>query len=280
MINRFRRGLLFCFAALFCAGFVSNVQAQDPCRLSVGVVPQFEQRKLFDVWTKILEPLEKKTGCHFDLVGSPSIIAFEDAFKSGTYDLAYMNPYHVLMAKQAQGYRPLVRSGTKKLTGILVVKKDSPINNVKELDGKKVAFPSPNAFGASLLMRAELARQQDTHVVPEYVKTHPAVYLYVAKGLVDAGGGIASTLAQQPDNVRDSLRILYKTEVVNPHPLVIHPRVPEAMATRIQAAWLELAKEQPSLFEGIPMEAPVPASYEDYQALEKLTLEDFIGTDD
>jgi len=37
------------------------------------------------------------------MIGAPTIPAFEVAFQGGEYDIAYMNPYHGVMAEQAQG---------------------------------------------------------------------------------------------------------------------------------------------------------------------------------
>lgn len=256
-----------------------SAQAED-CTMKVGVVPQFEQRRIFEVWTPILDALKEQTGCAFELVGSKSIIEFEKAFKDGVYDLAYMNPYHAVMAKKAQGYEPIVRSGKKKLKGILVVKKDSPVQDVKELNAKEVAFPSPNALGASLLMRAELATKHGSKVVPKYVKTHSSVYLHVAKGLTVAGGGVSRTFNEQPDHIKDKLRILYTTTPVNAHPAVIHPRVSEDMQKKVQEAWLGLAGAKASLFDGIPMKGAIATSYDDYKSLEELGLEDFVGDKD
>jgi phosphonate transport system substrate-binding protein len=61
-----------------------------------------------------------------------------------------MNPYHAIRANKKHGYAPLVRDVGRSLFGIIVVKKDSPIETVSELDGEIVAFPAPNALGAAL----------------------------------------------------------------------------------------------------------------------------------
>ena len=42
-----------------------------------GVVPQFEQRKLFRIWRPVLDELERRTGLAFHLVGSQKIPVFE-----------------------------------------------------------------------------------------------------------------------------------------------------------------------------------------------------------
>lgn len=249
----------------------------EECNLKVGVVPQFEQRRLLATWSPILGELTEKTGCKYDLVGSKSIAEFEEKFLAGEYDIAYMNPYHSVMAHDAQGYLPIARSGEKKLLGILVVREDSPIKDVKELDGKEIAFPSPNALGASLLMRAELATKHGLNIKPRYVKTHSSVYLHVVKKLTEAGGGVGRTLNGQKDMIKDRLRVLYKTAKVNAHPLVIHPRVDEAMNAKIQEAFLAVGKEHPEMVNKIPMKSPIATNLDDYADLKAMGLEDFVG---
>jgi phosphonate transport system substrate-binding protein len=268
-----------CFAPLFAALCFTCHPAwsTEQAVYGFGVVPQFEQRKLFRIWRPILDQLEQRTGFRFKLVGSSKIPEFERKLLAGVYDFAYMNPYHLLMAHDTQGYLPLVRDGERKLKGILVVAKESPIQSVKELDGKEVAFPSPNALGASLLMRAELSKFEGVEVAPNYVQTHSSVYLHVALGLNPAGGGVASTLRSQEPEIRNKLRILYQTQTVNPHPIGAHPRVPDAHRIKVQQALLEMAqtKNGALLLSRIPMRETTVADLEDYTPLRALGLEEF-----
>lgn len=258
---------------------ISPVSASetDNCSYRVGVVPQFEQRRIVTVWSAVLNVLSSETGCSYELVGSKNISDFERDFKAGFFDLAYMNPYHAIVANRSQGYLPIVRAGDKKLKGILVVKKDSPIKDVSELQGKVLAFPSPNALGASLLMRAELDKKFGVSIKPKYVKTHSSVYLFVAKGLADAGGGVMRTLNEQSDKIKDSLRILYSTTAVNSHPLVVHPRVSDDKRQLIQSAWLSAYNTHAAIFDEIPMVKPISTTYDDYIELQKLGLEEYVG---
>lgn len=242
-----------------------------------GVVPQFEQRKLFHIWRPILDELEHRTGFTFKLVGSPKIPVFEKKLRQGDYDFAYMNPYHLLLAHDAQGYVPLVRDGGRMLKGILVVPKESPIQSVKELAGKRIAFPSPNALGASLLLRAELFRLHGIEVVPFYAQTHSSVYLHVVMGKTAAGGGVASTLNSQKPEIREKLRILYETKPVNPHPIAVHPRIAEAHRELVRRALLEMAqtKKGAALLAKVPMRKAVATKLEDYTPMYTWGLEKF-----
>ncbi|MEM9445976.1 MAG: phosphate/phosphite/phosphonate ABC transporter substrate-binding protein [Verrucomicrobiota bacterium] len=243
----------------------------------VGVVPQFEQRRLLATWSPILKYLEDQTGDLFKLSSSTSIGEFEKRFLAGEFDLAYCNPYHYIMAKRAQGYVPIIMSGSKKLQGILVASNSSGINDINQLHNQKLAFPSANALGASLLMRAELKKFHGLDIKPEYVKTHSSVYLFVAKGVMKAGGGVQRTFNEQKQSLQNKLKIIYRTAKVNPHPIIVHPRLGNDKKIEIQKLLLSLASMQAVLFENIPMNDPMQATDKDYLNLEQLGLEEFVG---
>jgi phosphonate transport system substrate-binding protein len=242
-----------------------------------GVVPQFEPRKLFDIWQPILDELEQRTGLMFRMEGSPKIPDFELAFMTGAFDFAYMNPYHAMLAAEEQGYEPLVRDGGRSLRGVLVVRKDSPIREVTELEGREVAFPAPNALGASLLTRADLASMYGVTVKPFYVQTHSSVYLHVHLGLAAAGGGVASTLARQAPEIRNDLRVLYRTRPMSPHPVTAHPRVPKEDRELVRRAFLDMGKTEAgaAILAKVPIAKVVAASVGDYVELRNWGLESF-----
>lgn len=257
--------------------FLTNIQASEQPTYTIGIVPQFEIRHIRKIWNPIINEIERNTGIKLKLVGSPTIPDFEHEFNAGNFDFAYMNPYHILLAEKSQGYIPLVRDNGRKLHGILTVRRDSPIKSVKELDGKKVAFPAPNALGASLLIRSDLANNFKIKINPVYVKTHSSVYLNVVVKQTAAGGGVQKTLNQQKINIQQALRILHKTPEVAPHPLAAHPRVPEDVRNKIKNTLLELNKNTIGqvLLSKIPMKNIGPARMEDYLPLKKFNLDEF-----
>ncbi|QFY90469.1 phosphate/phosphite/phosphonate ABC transporter substrate-binding protein [Magnetovirga frankeli] len=270
--------LLFGLSLLVSPLYAAGQQPGDGEQAFVfGVVPQFEVRKLHAIWRPILDRLQEKTGYRFALRGSASIPEFEQEFIQGRFDFAYMNPYHLVVANQKAGYIPLARDQGRQLFGVLVVRQDSAIQSPAELDGQVVAFPAPNALGASLQMRQELADRFGTTVIPSYVKTHDSVYLNVLLGKAAAGGGVQKTLNQQRPEYRDNLRIIHQTEKVAPHPLAALPRVPEEVRQRVTQALLEMGQSPPdqALLARIPMARIGKAELADYQPLLKMDLQRF-----
>lgn len=244
----------------------------------VHVVPQLTPSVLLGKWAPLLEQLGRQTGLCFELRIAPSIPDFETALLAGQPDFAFANPYHEVMARKAQGYLPLVVDSKEKLSGILLVRADSPIQSLKELDGQPIAFPAPNAFAASLLIRSRLA-QQGIRIQPKYVKTHANVYRAVIIGDVVAGGGVNNTLERESPSVREQLRILHETPGYAPHPFVAHPRVAAQLREAVIAAFLKLGDMESGrkLLDGIQIPSPVRAHYaRDYAPLELLQIEKFV----
>jgi phosphonate transport system substrate-binding protein len=254
-----------------------KITETDTKILKVGIVPQFSAKRILSIWEPILEELEVKTGYKFQIVGIPTIPEFEKEYEKGTFDIAYMNPYHSIVANKMQGYEAVLKDGSKFLFGILVVKKEDPIQDISELNGAKISFPSPNALGASLLMRTELKTMQHIDITPVYVNTHTDSYLSVLEGKTRAGGGVMGTFNELSDDIKDQLRIFYTTQKTPPHPIVIHPRVDKATQQKIIGAFLEMSQQETTkaLLAKIPVKNLVETNQTEYEILEALGMEAF-----
>lgn len=269
----FPRSLFVLFTLLLSLA-VCPAQAAEP--YTFAVVPQFERHRLFTVWNPIIEEVQKRSGVKLKLMSALTMPEYDQGMPKGKFDFVYANPYHIYRESKGQGYIPLVRDNVP-LRGILVVKKDSPVQSVKELNGKVLAMPYPNAIGASLLLRAELERLQHVKMTPLYVKNHSSVYLHVANGLADAGGGVEKTLEEQDKAVRDNLRVIYTTQPFTSHPVAAHPRVPKEVREKVRQAFLDMAAtpEGKKLLAEVPFKQLVAASPQDYESLRKLNLETY-----
>jgi phosphonate transport system substrate-binding protein len=230
----FRALLLLCLLASLPANAQTNQQT-----FTLSVVPQFTPVDIGLRWTPLLRHLEAETGYSFQLRLLDKIPKFEADFLAGIPDLVYLNPYHMLMAAEAQGYIPLVR-GSDPLIGILVTEQNGPIKTLQDLDGRRLAFPAPNAFGASLYLRALLTEKEGLRFSSDYVGSHQNVYRHVLIGEAAAGGGIHATLEKEPVAIQNRMRVLYTTPGVAPHPLAAHPRVTQVAREKIRAALLKL----------------------------------------
>jgi phosphonate transport system substrate-binding protein len=263
------------FFVFLCCLLWSTAATANEKTYTVAIVPQFSSTQVYHDWTPILTKLQEFTGLKFELKIYGDFHRFESDFSKGVPDLVYLNPYHMLVAQKKQGYRPLIRDNTN-LSGILVARQDSPIKEIAELKGKTIAFPAPNALGASLYIRALLAEKFKIKINPVYVKGHQNVYRQVMLGDVIAGGGIKSTFNKEPDTIQSQLKIIYTTPEIASHPLASHSRVTAAVNKKIIAAILAMANdpETAKLLSAVQIPKPVVANFKrDYADLAKLKLD-------
>jgi phosphonate transport system substrate-binding protein len=245
--------------------------------LQLGIVPQLPMTEIRSNWRPVIKEVKTRSGIELELIPFASIPEFELGFLDGSLDLAYLNPYHMVMANKAHNYVPLLRDRDRTLQGILVVHKDSPYQNVQELEGQTIAFPSPLALASSLYLRALLTEQEKLSFSTNYVQTHSNVYRHVLLGTAEAGGGIRKTLAFEKENVRTNLRILYTTPEIVAHPLAVHPRVSADQRARLMETLQAMANE-PAWHDNlrkIQLLYPVPSSMAEYQPIIDLHLENF-----
>lgn len=223
-------------------GVLTAARAQAPARkpvrtLTVGIVPQQSASELARVWIPVLGALSERAGLSLRFATAPDIPAFEKRLAAGAYDVAYMNPYHYSVFAQKPGYVAFAKEKGRRLRGLVVVRKDSTIKDMKELAGQQIAFPAPAAFAATVLVRAEFERM-GVPITPVFVKSHESVYLNVAQRQIGAGGGITRTLQTMDAPVRDELRVLWQTKDYTPHAFAAHPRVPADDLQALRAAML------------------------------------------
>ena len=266
--------LLFSSAAYgACLGEQNTTQT-----FSFEVVPQFTAAKVYSTWSPLLQRVGQETGMCFELRVAPNIPEFEQRLLKGDPQFVYLNPYHAVLGYQKRKYQPLLADSEDLLTGILVVRTDSSIKTLEDLKGKTVSFPAPNAFAASLLIRAELAKRKiNTNAV--FVKTHSNVYRSVIGQDAAAGGGVNNTLDNEAPEVRQQLRVLYETPAYTPHPIATHPNVPAAARERFFKAILKLTQDEEGrkLLDGVNLNKPQAVTYaKHYKPLESLQLEKFL----
>ena len=247
----------------------SNVVCAEEPIYSFGVVPQQAASKLARVWSPILQYLERELVFRT----ARDIPTFEQRLSSGDYDIAYMNPYHFTVYNRDPGYQAIARARDKRIKGILVVRKDSPIQSFDELDNMTLAFPAPAAFAATILPRGELAANGN-RVEPKYVSSHDSVYRAVAQGLYPAGGGVIRTFLSVDDEIRDQLRILWTTEGYTPHAIAISPNLPHEVGSRLQSALIamEQSEEGRGLLDKLKVKGFEAARNEDWDDVRALKI--------
>lgn len=248
--------------------FSSFALAQDKSYV-MGVVPQQSPSRLFSSWQPVTEYLQQKTGLQVKFQTEKSIAEFEQKFQEGAYDFAYMNPYHFVVANQAQGYLAMVRANHD-IRGV-VVSMGTPVN-ANSLQGANFLFPSPNAFAATLVIKYELNKkfgvQLDKSNQVQYVNSHDSVYKGVERGIGTFGGGVERTLKSHKGIDKDcKLQVVYTTAAYPSHPIAFLPGMPQADREKLSQAFLDMPSE---LLAGLKIHAFQRTQNAEYAEIEEL----------
>ena len=221
-------------AMLLCS--VNAARSETPPGVyTFGIGPTHSPTELAKRWTPIMQYLSEKSGVPLQFKTAKDIPTFQQQMREEVYDFAHINPYHYLLYHKGSGYTAFAREKDGKLVGVLLVKKDGPIQDVNQLNGATVAFPAANALAATWLP-VHMLREKNITVTPQYVNSLDSVYRSVAKGLFPAGGGEMRTLGTIEPEVKNQLRILWTSETLPPFPFVVHPRVPKDVVAKVQKA--------------------------------------------
>ena len=232
---------LMFFVSLLIA-FPYTVKAQENT-LTFGVVPQQSAKRLATLWTPIFEYLNKKTGLNIVFSTAKDIPTFEKRLKSGEYDIAYMNPYHYIVFHDTTGYNAIAKQIDKTIQGVIVAKKGGNIQTINDLEGKRLAFPAPASFAATILPQAELNKRGITFT-PSYVSSHDSVYLNVSKGFFSAGGGINRTLNNIPIAIKSTLTTIWQSAKYTSHAIATHPKVDKLSREKILTALVNMTNSE------------------------------------
>lgn len=277
-VNTQRRRLLRLGAAGI-TGFSSSpyLQAKPLRRWRMAVVPQLTPVEIVHAWAPIIQALSE-AGVACELLTYPDIAKFEVEFMRGLADFVYLNPYHMVMAQQRHGYHALLHD-KQALEGLLLCQADGPYTQIEQLRDQIIAFPSPNAFAASLYMRALLERQYHLRFQSNYAQNHRNALRQVLTGDAAACGVISKTFASETPEVQERLRILLRTPTVASHPIAAHPRVPGPVRELFVNTLLGLGETATGrgMLQAINMPQPVRANYvTDYAPLKQLQLERYV----
>lgn len=259
-------------AAILAVAIAGSARPADGPMYTLAVVPNRPALVLHKTWTPFVERLSRDAGVPLQLKLYERLATFLDDSAAGAPDFIYSAPNMFFEAYRAQGYVPLVR-GSRPLSGIVFVRKDSPYRKVEDLRGKTVAFVAPKSLCAVITRHAV----ETSGMRIDYTATFVGSTVNVAKMVVlrkaDAGVMLDASLVSDNPDLAKELRIILQTRPLAPHVLAAHPRVPAKARERVAEAVLRMgtAEDARALLATVKIAEPVRAEYQrDYALFEAI----------
>lgn len=266
----------FAVVALLLLGVPLPADSRQNQAYTIAVLPSVPPVALHKIWLPFVERLSRETGLSFSLKMYEKMADFERDIWSGVPDFIFSSPIQTVVAHKSHGYLPLVR-GAKPVAIGLYVRKDSPIETIDDLAGKKVSFVG-NKNLCSVYVRHLLATDMNQLTYAnEYTGSTKNVIFNVLLGKSDAGGVFVPELEAESEDTRSQLRQIVVTPEIAPHPLSAHPRIPRKDRDAVEKATLALATttDNAELFRKLRLGTPISADYDrDYRAMEAINIEE------
>lgn len=208
--------------------------------LVFGVLNQQSPQLTAERWNPVLQYLAEATGLSFQLKMGATVLETDAMMGRGEFDLVFTN--HNFQKEFDGVYKVIARLGSKPVHGAIAVLEDSPVKTLAQLHGKRVAYPSAEAFLAYAVPKAALigAGIKETEV---FAGNQEGAMAQAAAGLADAVAANSRSLEQYAERKNLKFRILYTSEPYYDLAIVVHPRVAKARVREIQRALIGMAHD-------------------------------------
>ena len=242
-----------------------------------GIIPRYNPMVMYRNYQPLMDYLSAHTPYRFELKLSRNYPDAVRMLRTGETQVASLGDLTFAEAFRQFGSlpvaKPLNNLGQPFYRSAIIVRSDSPIQQLTDLKGKSFAFGDIHSTSGNLIPRDFLFRNGvslfDLQRF-ENLDSHDAVAKAVLKGKVDAGA-VKDVVAQRYS--AHGLRILSFSEPIPGVPIVAHPDAPPELVNALRKALLSIDPKDPVQSRAMADWDPefrngfVAAQAEDYQAI-------------
>lgn len=245
MITLVSRALLL--VAVVCS-VAESVRAQEH-RLVFGVLNQQSPALTAERWNPILHYVSSVSGVPLQLKMGPTVQETDAMMGRGEFDFVFTN-HNFQSEYDSLGLRVIARWAGEPIRAVIAVPSDSSVQNLEQLAGKRVAFPSPDAFVGYAVPLVAL-KQAGVKVQEVFAGNQEGALAQLKARRVDAAAVNSRFLSQYAERERVSFREVFVSDAYPELAVIVHPRVPATTAEKVRQALLGLKND--------PAAAPVLA---------------------
>jgi phosphonate transport system substrate-binding protein len=223
--------------------------------LVIGLIPEWNIFRQFERYEPLADYLSGKTGRKVTLKVLRRYGNIIDNFRSEGMDGAFFGSFSYALAHAKLGVevvaRPVALDNTSTYCGLIFVRKDGRIRNVRDMRGKGFAFVD-RATTAGYVFPQEFFRK---HGIPDcrtYLKecyftgTHEDAVRDVLDGKADIGAAkntVFQRLAKEDPRVRDGLVVLARSLDVPENALALRSDIDPPVRSRLKDVLLNMHRD-------------------------------------
>ncbi|KID42461.1 phosphate/phosphite/phosphonate ABC transporter substrate-binding protein [Fructilactobacillus fructivorans] len=257
-------GAALTFLSIGLVGCGKQSSNYKPKKLTVGFTPSVNAGQANAEAKPLAKQLEKQLHIPVTVKVSTDGNSLVQAMGSKTLDVSEMNPGDFVLAQKNYQVAPLVQatrqardSKTLQLTNktsdhfysTVVVRKDSGINNINDLKGKKIAIGTPNSTAGYVYPVVELMKHginiNKDGIKTDVINGYDQAVLSVLNKNNDAAFTFqgAQTLVQKDDpNVMKDTKVIYTTKAIPNDVVATRSDMSKSWKNKIAKAYENMAK--------------------------------------
>jgi phosphonate transport system substrate-binding protein len=264
-----RRFVVLAGACLLVATAVAGGALAQPA-LVFGVLNQQSPALTAERWNPILHYVSSASGVALRFRMGATVQETDAMMGRGEFDFVFTN-HNFQPEYEAAGYRVIARWGGDAIRAVVAVSADSPISELGQLQGKKVAFPSPDAFVGYAVPLVAL-RKASVKVEEVFAGNQEGAMAQVKNRRVEAAAVNSRFLTQYSEREGVQFRAIFTSEPYPELAVVAHPRLSRPVVDKVRQALLAMKTD--------PRAAPVleqakspgfePATDRDYDGVRRI----------
>lgn len=221
-------------------------------------------------FTPMMNYISEKTGMKVNYIRTISYSETQEGFTNRVLDIGILNTVSFLAMENKDVIIPIaerLKKGKNTYNSYIVVRKDSPIENLEDLHGKIFAFGDPDSTSSTLMPKYLLSESgididMDLKQFIHFQKQDSILYAILNR-TVDAGA-VASFIFEESDiELKNLLKVVKKSDPMPLGPFVVNSELDAGLTDELTEILLSMAK-----------------SPEGSEALRKADLEGFTIFDD
>ena len=272
---------------VLCVSFISYSIENSSSQIEtirMGVIPHRNLDQLEQAHQLLISYLEQELDLKIEWIVLENYQQQLKKFLSNEIDLTLFGGYGFVKANEFDQADPLVmRDIDFHFTSYFLVRNDSSIVNISDLQGQSLSFGSKLSTSGHLMPRFFLSTQG---IVPEsffsevsYSGAHDLTAKWVQNGTVDVGAVnslVVDAMFKRNQLDRNKVKVLWKTPSYPDYVWTARKALPEAFKFKIIEAFLKLSNENVEhnlLLEALGAKSYFPANGDDFRPIRKIAIQ-------
>jgi phosphonate transport system substrate-binding protein len=238
--------------------------------LAFGVLNQQSPALTAQRWNPILHYLTSVSGVPLTLRMGATVQETNAMMGRGEFDFVFTN-HNFQSEFDGIGFRVIARWGGDPIHSVIAVPRDSEVRDLRALEGRRIAFPSADAFVGYAVPLVAL-EQLGVEFTEVFAGNQEGVLAQLKARRVDAGAVNSRFLSDYQARESVRFREIFVSPAYPDLAVIVHPRVPAATVEKVRRALLGLRGDPhaATLREQVRFKGFAPAIDRDYDGVRRV----------